>query len=118
MSHQDHGAANQQEQAAIAGVEQPDAERQAQAEAERRERLRQRAWAPRDRPEDLVRAVAVRHVGRGGQRPTDRALLDRVGLIDHIDKRADALSGAQLQHVDIARALIREPKLLLVDEPT
>jgi len=41
MSHQDHGAASQQEQAANARVEQPDAERQAQAEAERRERLRQ-----------------------------------------------------------------------------
>ncbi|WP_108683623.1 phosphonate ABC transporter ATP-binding protein [Methyloceanibacter sp. wino2] len=46
------------------------------------------------------------------------ALLDRVGLAEHVDKRASDMSGGQRQRVGIARALEQDPALLLVDEPT
>lgn len=49
----------------------------------------------------------------------ERALqaLERVGIADKAQSRADALSGGQQQRVGIARALMQEPKIVLADEP-
>jgi putative ABC transport system ATP-binding protein len=65
-----------------------------------------------DAPEVKQRAIALRALA------SPIALLESVGLKDHVDYYPHNLSGGQKQRVAIARALVSHPKMVLADEPT
>ena len=67
--------------------------------------------------ENVGYGLARRGVAREETASRVDAMLKRVGLPDARDKRVDQLSGGQKQRVAIARSLVLEPTLLLLDEP-
>ncbi|WP_414448555.1 ABC transporter ATP-binding protein [Burkholderia sp. 22PA0099] len=67
--------------------------------------------------DNVAYGLKMRGVAGAERRRQALAMLERVGLASHAERRPAQLSGGQQQRVALARALVIEPRVLLLDEP-
>jgi len=68
--------------------------------------------------DNIACGLRWRGMSRSGIRRKVDGILEMVGLSDYEDRNARALSGGEVQRVAMARAIVTEPEVLLLDEPT
>jgi len=67
--------------------------------------------------ENLQAILETLHLSRAERNRRAERLLDHYGLTKQRNQKADTLSGGERRKLEIARSLIRDPKLILLDEP-
>jgi ABC-2 type transport system ATP-binding protein len=68
--------------------------------------------------QNLLYHAALHGIGAREARARSDNVLGRIGLADRAGDKVRDLSGGQMRRIEIARALLHEPRLLLLDEPT
>jgi len=68
--------------------------------------------------ENVAMPALIQHRSLAEVRSRAMELLDLLGLADRADHQPNALSGGEKQRVAVARSLMNEPDLVLMDEPT
>jgi ABC-2 type transport system ATP-binding protein len=68
--------------------------------------------------QNLLYHAALHGIGRSEARSRSQEVLSRIGLSDRAGSKVRDLSGGQMRRLEIARALLHRPKLLLLDEAT
>ena len=81
--------------------------------------LQEAALDPLMTGRELIRLQATLHrLPRAEGERRAEALLERVGLVEAADRRVGTYSGGMRRRLDLASALVHEPRVLFLDEPT